>query len=475
MSDWKEYRIEDIAFNSPHAMATGPFGSAISSKFFQDEGVPVIRGGNLSTNVTERMSDEGLVFVSREKAREFKRSLVRKGDLIFTCWGTINQVGLITEDLKYPEYIISNKQMKLTVDPKKADPLYLYYLFSSPLKQAEILNNGIGAAVPGFNLGQLKSHIVRLPPVELQKKISALLNSFDRKISLNRQTNQTLEQIAQALFKSWFVNFEPTRAKIAANQAAQLRQQGQSDSEILSKIQQDPRWSSAQVAIIAQGNPEQAAIAALNGGQAFDTLSEAQQAKLKSTAALFADTLVDSELGAVPNGWQIKQVGDVVERLKPSKRYTKKQVKPFGLIPVYEQGTSILLGYHNDEPGFRATTEEPLFIFGDHTCVIHLSCENFDISQNVIPLSGFEYPTIWVYYAIQGKQNFQEYRRHWSEFVIKNVVCPEKSLAKVFSDTVTTLYKKKEQSVRENKELEQVRDALLPRLLSGLIEIDEIA
>ncbi|WP_341937212.1 restriction endonuclease subunit S [Marinimicrobium sp. C2-29] len=206
---WVEKKIEDIAAPIENAMSTGPFGSAISSKYFKSHGVPVIRGSNLSTDVGERMSDDGLVFVDLEKAVEFRRSVVRTNDLVFTCWGTINQIGLISNNLRYPEYIISNKQMKLTPDPEKVDPLFLYYLFSSPLKQAEIIQNGIGAAVPGFNLGQLKKQTVRLPPLTEQKKISAFLDSFDARIRLNKQANKTLESMAQTLFKSWFLNFDP--------------------------------------------------------------------------------------------------------------------------------------------------------------------------------------------------------------------------------------------------------------------------
>ncbi|TOQ34127.1 hypothetical protein [Vibrio parahaemolyticus] len=85
-SEWKEFTLEEIASKEKSALATGPFGSAISSKFFQEDGVPVIRGGNLSADTSNRMSDEGLVFVSKDKAMEFKRSVVKAGDLIFTCW-----------------------------------------------------------------------------------------------------------------------------------------------------------------------------------------------------------------------------------------------------------------------------------------------------------------------------------------------------------------------------------------------------
>ena len=125
--EWKAVPVQDIAKRT----ATGPFGSAISSKHFMDSGVPVIRGSNLSQIVSTRLDDSGLVFVSEEKAQEFRRSEARRGDLIFTCWGTIDQVGLIDSRAKYDRYIVSNKQMLLTPEKSIADSLYLYYYFAS--------------------------------------------------------------------------------------------------------------------------------------------------------------------------------------------------------------------------------------------------------------------------------------------------------------------------------------------------------
>ncbi|MCD2450138.1 restriction endonuclease subunit S [Methylicorpusculum oleiharenae] len=165
MSEWQECIVEEIAMPGKNSLSTGPFGSAISSKYFVDTGVPVIRGGNLSTEIGTRIIDDCFVFVTEEKASEFTRSTVREGDIVFTCRGTINQIGLIDKKSKYSEYIISNKQMKLTPDTEKTDSLFLYYLFSSPEKQQEIINNGIGAAVPGFNLGQLRKMVLSLPPL----------------------------------------------------------------------------------------------------------------------------------------------------------------------------------------------------------------------------------------------------------------------------------------------------------------------
>ncbi len=176
---WKEITVEDLKAPSNNALATGPFGSSIGSRFFQDHGFPVIRGSNLSNDALIRFNDHGLVFISEEKAAEFKRSIVRKGDLIFTCWGTINQVGLIDDTAKHLEYVISNKQMKFTPNPNKADSLFLYYLFSSSEVQNKLRNQSIGSSVPGFNLGQLRAMCLKVPPLPEQRAIASTLRDVD--------------------------------------------------------------------------------------------------------------------------------------------------------------------------------------------------------------------------------------------------------------------------------------------------------
>ncbi|MEQ8460195.1 MAG: restriction endonuclease subunit S [Sandaracinaceae bacterium] len=189
-------------------MATGPFGSAISSRFFVDSGVPVIRGSNLSDDTGVRISDANLVYIPDDLARKFSRSEVRLGDLVFTCWGTIGQVGLIDQRAGYDRYIVSNKQMKLTPDATVADSLFLYYVYSSPQVVERIQGQKIGSSVPGFNLGQLKAITIPVPPLEEQRRIAGVLGALDDRIELNRKMNRTLEEMAQAIFKSWFIDFD---------------------------------------------------------------------------------------------------------------------------------------------------------------------------------------------------------------------------------------------------------------------------
>ena len=176
---WTEATVDHIKASTENALSTGPFGSSIGSQFFEDRGVPVIRGSNLANDGRTYLIDDGLIFVSEAKATEFRRSAVFQGDLIFTCWGTINQVGLVSDRAAYPRYIISNKQMKLTPDPKKADSAFLFYLFSGSDLQRQIKNQSIGSSVPGFNLGRLRALRFRVPALHEQKAIAEALSDAD--------------------------------------------------------------------------------------------------------------------------------------------------------------------------------------------------------------------------------------------------------------------------------------------------------
>lgn len=256
------------------------------------------------------------------------------------------------------------------------------------------------------------------PEQAVRVRNSKVLTLLDDRITLLRETNLTLEAIAQALFKSWFVDFEPVRAK---------------------KEGRKPEGMDAE------------------------------------TAALFPDRFQQSELCEIPKGWTSNVIKELINRPNISKRFTKAQVLRYGAIPVYEQGVSILLGYHNDVPTCNASPENPMFIFGDHTCVTKLSCQPFDISQNVILLNGSMRNTIWTYYAIQGKQKFEEYRRHWMELIVKNVVVPSIPICNRFAEIVLPLQLKIEANEKTIQLLSNLRDTLLPRLISGQIRLPDAA
>lgn len=203
---WKLLSVDDIKAPEKHSCVAGPFGSSISSKFFVEEGVPIIRGGNLRDDLTPFVA-EGFAFVSPEQAQRYKGQHVRAGDLVFTCWGTLGQVGLIPTNGPFPEYIISNKQLKLRPNGEIADSKFLFYYFGSPQMVQHIRSIAIGAAVPGINLGLLKALQVALPPLDLQKEIVRFLSAYDDLIEDNNRRIKILEEMAQMIYREWFVHF----------------------------------------------------------------------------------------------------------------------------------------------------------------------------------------------------------------------------------------------------------------------------
>ena len=410
-----------------------------------------IIGGILDLSKSYRISEGDFNEVNR-------RSKVDINDVLLSMIGTVGEACLIEQE---PDFAIKNVGLLKNDDPLRAK--WLYFYLTSPQAQAQIKERLRGTTQQYLPLGEIRKFPIIFPESRaLMQSIVEILGALHNKIQLNHQINQTLEQIAQALFKSWFVDFEPVKAKIAA-----LKAGGSEEDALLAAMQAISGTSLFDADASAAGAAEQ--LARLQAKQ------PRKYAELRATAEMFPSTMQESELGEIPEGWDIQQIGEILDRLKPKKRYTKKQVTPTGQTPVFEQGSDILLGFHNGIPGFIATSEDPAFIFGDHTCIIHLSCQNFDVSQNVIPLKGKVRSTMWTYYALQGKQTFQDYRRHWAELVVKPVIYPPNALCKQFSETINSSIRLKEQLDQEAKSLSEIRDLLLPKLLSGQLSVSGTA
>lgn len=211
---WMTCTVGDVAAKVKNALVGGPFGSNLVSKDYVDVGVPVIRGQNMGIG---RWIDGDFVFVSRDKAKMLSANIARPGDLIFTQRGTLGQTAIVPS-APFDEYVISQSQMKLTVDRNKANAHFLYYSLSSKEQQDYIRRNAIQTGVPHTNLAHLRATPLTLPPLPEQRAIAAILGTLDDKIELNRRMNQTLESMAQALFTSWFVDFDPVRAKMDGRQ-----------------------------------------------------------------------------------------------------------------------------------------------------------------------------------------------------------------------------------------------------------------
>ena len=202
-AEWDLFKIDNIKSEERRAIAMGPFGSNIKAENFVESGVPVIRGTNLNY---AKYVDGNFVFLSEEKANELIGSNCKPGDLVFTHRGTIGQVGLIPKN-KYPRYVVSQSGMKLTVNEDIIDNEFLFYFFKSEYGQFQILKYESQVGVPSISnpLTSLKQIEVPVPPLPTQRAIASILTSLDDKIDLLHRQNKTLEQMAETLFRQWFV------------------------------------------------------------------------------------------------------------------------------------------------------------------------------------------------------------------------------------------------------------------------------
>ncbi len=203
MKKWPLATIDSLKANERHSLVGGPFGSNLTRRDYVDTGVPVIRGVNLPDD--ERFSEDEFVFVSEAKADELRQNCARRGDVVFTQRGTLGQVGLIPESSAFDRYVISQSQMKLTVNKAKVDAEFVYYFFRHPHTVQLIKNRAISSGVPHINLGILKEIEMPLPRLDVQREIVQILRSYDNLIDNNRRRMALLENASRQLYKEWFI------------------------------------------------------------------------------------------------------------------------------------------------------------------------------------------------------------------------------------------------------------------------------
>lgn len=186
----------------------GPFGSNIKVDNFIDFGVPVLNGSNLQGF---KLNEESFNYVSQEKADSLGKAKAHRGDVVITHRGTLGQIVYIPNDSKYEQYVISQSQFRLKLKKEVIRPDFFVYFFHTRLGQHRILMNASQVGVPALArpTSTFKEVLVPVPSLDVQSKVMDILNSLDDKIECNRRINENLEQQAQALFKSWFVDFEP--------------------------------------------------------------------------------------------------------------------------------------------------------------------------------------------------------------------------------------------------------------------------
>jgi len=385
--------------------------------------------------------------------KERASSSVKRGDVFLTRTSeTMHELGMSCVALQDYENSTFNGFCKRLRPHKESElvPEYVgYYLRSSKFRQSMLAFSTMStrASLNNEMIGRLE---ISYPSKNEQLKIAKILKTLDDKVALNRQINQTLEQMAQALFKSWFVDFDPVVDN--ALDAGFFEQDLDFPDELLRRAE---------------------ARRAVREHDDFKQLPDAIRQLFPSAFEECAEPSLGLG-GWVPQGWQALQFGEFIHRKSVGKKYDQKSASAVGKIPILDQGKSGVIGYHDDEPGVRASLDSPVVVFANHTCYMRLISFDFSAIQNVLPFTGKDVDTTWAFYATQDRVRFSEYKGHWPDFVIEKTIVPSLVLTTKFREYVDSLIRSVRCNELQNQTLINLRDTLLPKLISGELRLDNI-
>ncbi|WP_217997465.1 restriction endonuclease subunit S [Pseudomonas ficuserectae] len=185
--------------------------------------------------------------------------------------------------------------------------------------------------------------------------------------------------------------------------------------------------------------------------------------------------LVEGEFGLSPSGWSSTTVKSLVVRLKGRKAYKSEELQDNGSIIVVDQSRAEYLGFHDNEAGYVAALTAPIIIFGDHTCKMQVMVTPFSVGPNTVVFAGQKgHSPYYIYSMIQGLVSTAEYKRHWSDLTGKTILEAPVTLSTRYGEMVTPMFGEIELLRRKNRNLRAQRDLLLPKLISGEIDLSNI-
>lgn len=201
----KKRFLRDIA-----EIQTGPFGSQLHKEDYVDVGTPIVTVEHLGCRV---FSEQNLPMVSDTDKSRLSKYVLKKGDIVFSRVGSVDRCSFV--DPKHDGWMFSGRCLRVRPS-EEVDSLFLYYFFCLNTTKEFVRSIAVGATMPSINTKLLGEVEVVCPEIEEQRKIADILSKIDDKIEENQKINENLEQQAQALFKSWFLNYEPWKG-IAPN------------------------------------------------------------------------------------------------------------------------------------------------------------------------------------------------------------------------------------------------------------------
>lgn len=383
-------------------------------------------------------------FITQAKDQALRKGKLERGDVVLTTRGTVGNVALYDESAPFAHVRINSGMVLLRSEQDKLLPRFLYYFLRSRTFNDQVQSLTTGSAQPQFPIRDIRRVMLPLPRLAAQRRIAHILGTLDDKIELNRRMNRTLEAIARAMFKSWFIDFDPVHAKAEGREPVGMNSE---------------------------------------------------------TCALFPDSFQDSPLGKIPKGWEVTtldKVADVVDCLhskKPAPRDSGQL-----LLQVYNVGRNGELDLSQpfwiNEDEYREWTRRIELGSGD--LVITKTGRVGAVAQipfgvkaglgrNMVGIRSR--PSIstprfmrclltsdWMQREIDRMTSDGTILRslHVKAIEKLRLALPPYRLLKRFEDVCHPVLCLAETNTAEVAELAQTRDALLPRLLSGRLPVGAI-
>lgn len=439
-SEWTTIGAIAQVYDGPHAtpqkIEEGPYFLSISS----------LENGKLDLSKSARISEE-------QFSKWTKRVTPQAGDVLFSYETRLGEAALMPHNIKA---CLGRRMGLLRPDTKKVDPRFLLFAYLGPDFQNEIrMRTNYGATVERIALKELPNFPIRLPPLPEQKRIAHILGTLDDKIELNRQTNQTLESMAQAMFKSWFVDFDPVidNALAAGNPIPEPLQKR---AEIRQKLR--------------------------NSGQAKPLPGHIQK--------LFPDSFrLTDEMGWVPAGWEKKSIYEYLDIIygapfKSSGFNEEKLGMPVIRIRDLKTGKP---QYHTEEDHKKKSTIETGYLICGMDAEFRATIwhgETAYLNQRLFwarPKVPYMNPVL-AKLLLQPSLDFQENTQvgttvaHLGKKEIDKftILIPENpKVLEQISLTMEGIRQRLISNYNQIRSLSKIRDTLLPKLISGELRIPE--
>lgn len=400
-------------------------------------------------------------YVSPETYKKFMvRGFPQKGDVLLTTEAPLGCVAKLDRS----DVCVAQRLITLRGKKNLLHNDYLRFYLSSTIGQQQLHSRATGSTVQGIKRSEFSKVELILPDYDSQKVIVQHISALEDKIALNTQINQTLEAMAQALFKSWFVDFDPVKAKMEA------RSSGGSDDAV----------RRAAMAVISGKSDEELVQFEQENPEAFGQLA--------ATADLFPEALVESELGLIPEGWGVKpldvianyQNGLALQKFRPEENEVGLPVLKIaqlskGFADGVERATSKI------KPECIVNNGDIVFSWSGSLMVDIWCGGTVALNQHLFKVTSDLYPK-W-YYLCYTKHHLKEFQRiasakavtmgHIKREHLSQALCavPTDKLLAVGDNSIGSIIEMQIVNRLESSDIAITRDTLLPKLLSGEIDL----